>query len=158
MLDELLFAILVLSPWFADIANYLVLVKFWPHLSSKEKNKIMRKSAPFTWIRGNLFKLSLNQILRQCVIEEEVFDILLTYHDGPCGGHFAAKRTTFKGRLLLAHSSSRFKKMHQPMRLISKDGETYSKGWDAPTTSSDLRAIWEVGHVLCQSYQPSFKT
>lgn len=25
-----------------------------------------------------------------------MFDILLTYHDGPYGGHFVAKRTTFK--------------------------------------------------------------
>jgi len=25
-----------------------------------------------------------------------VFDILLAYHDGPYGGHFVAKRTTFK--------------------------------------------------------------
>ena len=45
---------------------------------------------------GNLFKLGPDQILRRCVREEEVFDILLTYHDGPCGGHFVAKRTTFQ--------------------------------------------------------------
>lgn len=56
----------------------------------------MRKSAPFTWIGGNLFKLGPDQILRHCVREEEVFEILLTCHDGPCGGHFAIKRTTFK--------------------------------------------------------------
>jgi len=96
MPDEHLFSISVLSPWFADIANYLVLAQFPPHLSSKEKSKIVRKSAPFTWIRGNLFKLGLDQILRRCVREEEVFDILLTCHDGPCGGHFAAKRIAFK--------------------------------------------------------------
>ena len=29
-------------------------------------------------------------------MEEKVFDILLAYHDGPCGGHFAAKRKNFK--------------------------------------------------------------
>jgi len=34
--------------------------------------------------------------LRRCVREEEVFDILLTCHDGPCGGHFVAKGTAFK--------------------------------------------------------------
>eukprot|EP00253_Pinus_taeda_P033956 PITA_33956 len=96
MLDEHIFSILVLSPWFADIANYLVSAQFPPHLSSKEKSKIVRKSATFTWIGGNLFKLGLDQILRRCVREEEVFNILLTCHDGPCGGHFAAKRTTFK--------------------------------------------------------------
>eukprot|EP00253_Pinus_taeda_P025310 PITA_25310 len=76
--------------------NYLVLAQFPPHLSSKEKSSIVRKSAPFTWIRGNLFKLGPDQILRRCVREEKVFEILLTYHDGPCGGHFAAKRTAFK--------------------------------------------------------------
>eukprot|EP00253_Pinus_taeda_P022678 PITA_22678 len=96
ILDEHLFSISVLSLWFADIANYLVLAQFLPHLSSREKRKIVRKSAPFTWIGRNLFKLGPDQILRRCVKEEEVFDILLTYHDGPCGGHFAAKRTTFK--------------------------------------------------------------
>eukprot|EP00253_Pinus_taeda_P034419 PITA_34419 len=29
-------------------------------------------------------------------MDEEFFDILMTCHDGPCGGHFAAKRTTSK--------------------------------------------------------------
>eukprot|EP00253_Pinus_taeda_P005610 PITA_05610 len=96
MLDENLFVISVLSPWFADIANYLVSAQFPPHLSSKEKSRIMRKSASSTWIGGNLFKLGPDQILRRCVREEEVFDILLTCHDGPFGGHFAAKRTAFK--------------------------------------------------------------
>lgn len=94
--NEHMFAISVLSPWFADIANYLVLAQFPPHLCSKEKSKIMRKNAPFTWIGGNLFKLGPDQILRHYVREEEVFDILLTCHDGPCGGHFVAKRTAFK--------------------------------------------------------------
>eukprot|EP00253_Pinus_taeda_P003803 PITA_03803 len=96
MPDEHLFSISILSPWFADIANYLVSTQFPPHLSPKEKSKIVRKSASFTWITGNLFKLGPDQILRHCVREEEVFDILLTCHDGPCGGHFAAKRTAFK--------------------------------------------------------------
>eukprot|EP00253_Pinus_taeda_P035854 PITA_35854 len=96
MPDEHLFALSVLSPYFADIANYLVSAQFPRHLSSKEKSRIVQKSAPFTWIGGNLFKLGPNQILRRCVREEEVFDILMTYHDGPYGGHFVTKRTAFK--------------------------------------------------------------
>eukprot|EP00253_Pinus_taeda_P010605 PITA_10605 len=96
MLDEHLFSIPVLLLWFADIANYLVSAQFPPHLSSKENNRIVKKSTPFTWIGGNLFKLGPDQISRRCVSEEEAFDILLTCHDGPCGGHFAAKKTAFK--------------------------------------------------------------
>ena len=57
MPNEHLFVISVISPWFADIANYWVSAQFPPHLSSKEKSKIVRKSTPFTWIGGNLFKL-----------------------------------------------------------------------------------------------------
>lgn len=48
MPNEHLFSISVLSPWFSDIANYLVSTQFLPHLSSKEKSKIVRKSDPFT--------------------------------------------------------------------------------------------------------------
>jgi len=64
ILDENLFSISVLSPWFVDIENYLVSAQFPPHLSSKEKRKIVRKSTPFTWIRGYLFKHGSDQILR----------------------------------------------------------------------------------------------
>eukprot|EP00253_Pinus_taeda_P032975 PITA_32975 len=55
-----------------------------------------QKECPLHLDWGNLFKLGPDQILRKCVREVEVFDILLTCHDGPCGGHFVAKRTTFK--------------------------------------------------------------
>ena len=96
LLDEHLFAISVVSPWFVDISNYLVAGKLPPNISFMEKRKIIRKSAPFTWIGGNIFKLGPDQILRRCVREEEFFDILSACHQDPCGGHFSAKRTTYK--------------------------------------------------------------
>lgn len=94
--DEHLFSISILSPWFSDIENYLISESFPPNLSPREKNKIVRKSSPFTWIGGNIFRLGPGQILRICVREEEVFDTLSSCHDGPCGGHFFVKRTTSK--------------------------------------------------------------
>jgi len=50
--DEHLFVISVLSPWFADIENYLISPQFPPNLSFNEKSRIIRKGAPFTWIVG----------------------------------------------------------------------------------------------------------
>eukprot|EP00253_Pinus_taeda_P010140 PITA_10140 len=38
----------------------------------------------------------LDQEIRRCIREDEVYDILKDCHDGPCGGHFADKRTTHK--------------------------------------------------------------
>ena len=79
------------SPWFADIANYLVTGKLPPHLSARERQNIIQKSATYSWIQGDLFYTGENPIIRRCVREEEVFDILKSAHDEPCRGHFTDK-------------------------------------------------------------------
>ena len=99
----------------ANIVNYLVAAKFPPNMSSKEKSRIIRKSAPFTWIGGNLFKLGRDQILRSFFRKEEVFNILLSYHDGPCGGHFASKRTTVK----VLQASYYWPTLHQDAKIFT---------------------------------------
>eukprot|EP00253_Pinus_taeda_P013099 PITA_13099 len=38
----------------------------------------------------------LDQEIQRCIREDEIYDILKACHDGPCGGHFADKRTTHK--------------------------------------------------------------
>ena len=35
-------------------------------------------------------------MIRKCVRKYEILDILKEFHDEPCGGHFADKRTTYK--------------------------------------------------------------
>jgi hypothetical protein len=35
-------------------------------------------------------------IIHRCVQEDEVLEILRCFHDGPCGGHFSDKCTTYK--------------------------------------------------------------
>ena len=46
--DEHLFAISTHTPWFIDIANYLATGKLPQHLSSKEKQRIIRLSSTYT--------------------------------------------------------------------------------------------------------------
>jgi hypothetical protein len=94
--DEYLFAVSAHSPWYADIANYLVAGKLPPHLSHREKRRIIQQSARYSWISGCLFHTGLDQEIRRCIREDEVYDLLKACHDGPCGGHFADKRTTHK--------------------------------------------------------------
>lgn len=108
--DEHILPISLLSPWFADIENFLVAGYFHPILSSKEKRKFVKKSAPYTWIWGNLFRFGPNEILRRHVREDEVFDILSACYDGSYGVHFSSKRTNFQdslSRLLLAYPDPR---------------------------------------------------
>ena len=94
--DEHLFAISVITPWYADIANYLSLGKLPPSMTSKEKKRIIKQSARHTWVNGDLFYTEYDLIIRRCVRQDEVLDILKSCHDEPCGGHFEDKRTTYK--------------------------------------------------------------
>jgi hypothetical protein len=59
--DEYLFVVSAYSPWYAGIANYLVARKLPPHLSHREKIRIIQQSARYSWISGCLFHTRLDQ-------------------------------------------------------------------------------------------------
>ena len=84
------------TPWFADIANYLVTGKFPSHLFPREKRKIILISARHSWITNELYKIGLDLMIKRCVKEDEMLEILKACHDKPCGGHFVDKRTACK--------------------------------------------------------------
>jgi len=54
--NEHLFALVVISPWFVDLANYLITWKLPQHLSPREKQKNIKLSANYSWIEGDLFR------------------------------------------------------------------------------------------------------
>jgi hypothetical protein len=94
--DEHLFAVAIKTPWFADTTNYLATRILPPHLSPPQKKRIVQQSAYYSWVGSDLFYTSPDMIIRRCVWEDEIPDILQAYHDGPCGGHLSDKRTAYK--------------------------------------------------------------
>jgi hypothetical protein len=93
---EHLFAVFANTPWYAYIANYLASGKVPRHLSYKEKRKIIHQSTRYSWMAGYLFHTGVDQQIQRCVVEDNIYEILKAAHDGPCGGHFADKRTGHK--------------------------------------------------------------
>ena len=93
--NEYLFAVTTQTPWFADIANYLVRGKLPSHLLPREKRKIIQESARYSWITNKLYKTGLDLMIRRCVREDEMPNIVKACHDEPCGGHFADKRIAY---------------------------------------------------------------
>jgi hypothetical protein len=91
--DEHLFSCVCDHTMVCNIANYLVAGRLPQHFSYRERCALVKKSGPFTWIKGYLFKLGPDQILQRCVREDEVYEILKACHDEPCGGNFVATRT-----------------------------------------------------------------
>lgn len=94
--DEHLFSITSKNPWFADIAYYISSRILPSHFTSKQKKKIINDSARYTWINGDIFYTGPDLLIRKCIREDEIIDILKACHDESCGGHFAGKRTTYK--------------------------------------------------------------
>ena len=95
-LDEHIFSLSINTLWFVDMENYLATRKLPSHLSPHEKRKIITQSANYSWVGHDIFLTGPDLIIHRCVREDEVPDILQSCHDGPCGGHFSDKRTTYK--------------------------------------------------------------
>ena len=60
-------------------------------MTSKEKKRVIKKSARHIWVNGDIFYTGYDLIIRRCFRQDEVLDILKSCHDEPCGGHFEDK-------------------------------------------------------------------
>jgi hypothetical protein len=94
--DEFFFPISTFTPWYENVANYLVIGKMPQKLSPREKHKVIKLSENYMWHDDCLYKTGPYLVIRRCVREDEIPDILQACHDGPYGGHFADKRTAYK--------------------------------------------------------------
>ena len=75
-LDEHIFSLSVNTPWFADMANYLATRKLPSHLSPHEKCRIITQSANYSWVGHDLFCTGPELVIRRCVQEDEIPEIL----------------------------------------------------------------------------------
>ena len=83
--DEHLFVVSIQTPWFTNISNYLSTGKIPNHLSPHEKHRIIVQSSNYSWVDNDLFCTGPDLIIRLCVWEDEMTDILHSCHYGPCG-------------------------------------------------------------------------
>ena len=95
-LDEQLFFESVTLPWYANIVNYLVTDMLPSGLSKAQRDKIKSDAKYFVWDDPYLWKHCANQVIRRCVLENEIISFLTFCHSYVCGCHFGAKRTARK--------------------------------------------------------------
>ncbi|XP_074351402.1 uncharacterized protein LOC141690509 [Apium graveolens] len=70
-----------------------------PDLSSQQRKKFLHDVKAYFWDEPYLFKQGADQIIRRCVAEFEMQDILFHCHSSTSGGHFGGQRTAAKGVL-----------------------------------------------------------
>ena len=56
--------------------NYLAANRMPPHFSHKDRRKLAKKKIHYSWIDNNLFYTGPDQIMRRCVREDEIYEIL----------------------------------------------------------------------------------
>ena len=95
-LDEQLFSVSMTLPWYANIVNYLVTNMLPPGLSKAQRDKIKSDAKYFVWDDPYLWKHCADQVIRRCILENEIISILTFCRSYACGGHFGAKRTARK--------------------------------------------------------------
>jgi len=93
-LDDNLFDISTYTPWFSNMANYLISSKFPRDLYVMEKHKIVQLSSNYSFIEGDIYHIRPDIIMRRCVWEDEMYYVLKAFHCEPYGGNFADKMTT----------------------------------------------------------------
>lgn len=107
--NQYIFVVSIESHWFGNIASYLATGNLPSYMSPQEKRKVIQTSASYSWTNEELYKTRPNLIIRRCVREDEVQEILKACDDEPCGGHFINKRNIYKFLLLGYYCHSIFK-------------------------------------------------
>ena len=93
--DEHLLTVSVV-PWYANIVNFLSAGKIPEHWAKRKKQQFLAQAKQYIWDEPDLFKVGPDQLVRRCVPEEEIQDVLTHAHSFACGGHFSGQKTGYK--------------------------------------------------------------
>ncbi|XP_073061965.1 uncharacterized protein [Primulina eburnea] len=146
--DEQLFEITNL-PWYADFVNYLSIKFIPPHFTYQQKKKFFSDLKYYLWEDPYLFRICADGIIRRCVPQEEVSEILLHCHAGPAGGHFGATRTESKVPQSCFYWPTLFKDAHEYVTKCSNCQRTgnISKRHELPLNNilvCELFDVWGI--------------
>ena len=91
--DEQLLQVGTITPWYADIVNYLVTRTVPEEITRAKKAKMKSDAKYYVWDEPYLWKHCFDQVIRRCVPKTEFTSILTFCHTLACGRHFGPKRT-----------------------------------------------------------------
>ncbi|XP_061356193.1 uncharacterized protein LOC133300632, partial [Gastrolobium bilobum] len=84
------------APWFADFANFKAAGTIPKDFSWQQRKKFLRDVKRYLWDEPFLFYTCSDGVIRRCIPEEEMKDVLWHCHGSEYGGHFAGERTAAK--------------------------------------------------------------
>jgi hypothetical protein len=94
--DAQLLAIRKIDDHFTEIVEFLSTRMALSEYTITQKKELVVRAVDFSLIVGQLYKMGPDEILRRCVMEEEIPLILAKSHEGIAGGHYTGKATAQK--------------------------------------------------------------
>ena len=107
-------------PWFADYVNYLVAKVVPPEFNYQQKKRFFAHLKHYYWEEPILYRHCADQVIRRCVLEDEMQSILNHCHTLPCSGHFGGRRTAAKVLQSGFYWPTLFKDAHQFVSTCDK--------------------------------------
>nr|GEW95677.1 reverse transcriptase domain-containing protein [Tanacetum cinerariifolium] len=102
----------MVTPWFADFANYHAGNFVVKGMSSQQKNKFFKDMKHYFWDDPFMFKICADQVIRRCVHGQEAIGILKACHNGPTEGHhglnYIVKKKRFHNEMKCLKIPSKF--------------------------------------------------
>jgi hypothetical protein len=129
------------TPWYADHVNFLASGITPPDLSYQQRKRFFADIKHYFWEDPLLFKQGPDQIIRRCVPEDEMEQILEQCHSSPYGGHFGAVKTASKVLQSGFYWPTLFKDAHT---LVSKCDRCQRSGNISNRNEMPLNSILEV--------------
>ncbi|XP_061374695.1 uncharacterized protein LOC133316911 [Gastrolobium bilobum] len=84
-------------PWFADFANFKAAGEIPVDFTWKQRKKFLHDVKKYLWDEPFLFYSCADGVIRRCIPEEEMKDILWHCHGSNNNGHFTGERIVAKG-------------------------------------------------------------
>ena len=95
-IDEHIFLISTLDPWYGDIIIYSQTLKVPTHVSWDERRRLRHVAKNYLIVEDNLYQHGVDSILHHCLTHDEAEVVLNDFHGGACGGHLSGLSRTQK--------------------------------------------------------------
>ena len=87
--DEHIFLISTMDPWYRDIIVYFQTLKVPTHLSRDERKRLCHLAKNYHIVDNTLYWQGVDSILCHCLTHEKAKVVLNDFHKGPCGDNLS---------------------------------------------------------------------
>ena len=108
------------QPWYTNIILFLRNLTCPDHLLSHKRRALRLKATKYCLTKDGLGWRNPYGLILRCVVEPESKKLMVEFHSGFCGGHFAASTTAHKILRLGYYWPYLFSDVHKSVKVFLK--------------------------------------